>query len=104
MSKLKIKEFDAAMEARENGGEKEAKRESAKRAKYQQIKTQKDNLENKIYEHTQKLEKSYTDSSIDSVRTYMDLQVLEKELTACDEIMTGLFPNGLSKNAAKNEN
>lgn len=96
MSKIKIVAFDAALDAHENGGEKAAKREAAKRAKYQQIKTQKDDLENKIYNQNQKLTKSYFDSSIDSVKAYMDLQVLEKEFEACEEIMKGLFPNGLT--------
>ena len=83
------------MDEHENGGEKAAKREAAKRAKFQQIKTQKDDLENKIYSQTQKLSKSYLDASIDSVKAYMDLQVLEKEFSVCEEIMTGLFPKGL---------
>jgi len=96
MSKIKVKAFDEALDAHENGGEKAAKREAAKRAKYQQIKTQKDVLEDKIYNQKQKLEKSYFDSSIDSIRTYLDLQVLEKELEAATELMTGLFPDGLA--------
>lgn len=96
MTKIKVQAFDEALDAHENGGEKAAKREAAKRAKFQQIKTQKDDLENKIYNQNQKLQKSYFDASIDTVKTYMDLQVLQKELEACGEIMTGLFPNGLT--------
>ena len=96
MSEKKINvTFDQALEEHENGGEKAAKREAQKRAKYQQIKTQKEDLENKIYNQEQKLKKSYLDPSIDSVKTYMDLQVLEKEFQTCDEIMQCLFPNGL---------
>ena len=95
MSKKINVTFDQALDEHENGGEKAAKREAAKRAKFQQIKTQKDDLENKIYSQTQKLSKSYLDASIDSVKAYMDLQVLEKEFSVCEEIMTGLFPKGL---------
>jgi hypothetical protein len=96
MTKVTVKPFDEALDAHENGGEKKEKREAAKRAKYQQIKTQKDDLENKIYNQERKLEKSYFDASIDSVKSYMDLQVLHKEQEACEMIMKGLFPNGLT--------
>jgi predicted nucleic acid-binding Zn-ribbon protein len=99
--KISVQPFDEALDAHENGGEKAAKREAAKRAKFQQIKTQKDDLENKIYNQNQKMQKSYFDSSIDTVKTYMDLQVLQKEMEACTEIMTGLFPNGLAPVAAE---
>lgn len=95
MTKIKIKAFDEALDAHENGGEKAAKREAARRAKYQQVKTQSGALEDKIYNQKQKLENSYFDPAIDSVRAYLDLQVMERELEVCQEIMTGLFPNGL---------
>jgi hypothetical protein len=95
MSKINVPQFDQALDAHENGGEKAEKRESAKRAKYQQIKTQKDVIEDKIYNQQKKLEKSYFDSSIDSVKARMDLLVMEKEQEVCAEIMAGLFPNGL---------
>ena len=99
--KLAIPAFDEALDAHENGGEKAEKREAAKRAKYQQIKTQRDDLDNKIYNQETKLKKSYFDSSIDSVKAYMDLQVLHKEHEACQMIMDGLFPKGLTAPAAK---
>lgn len=101
MSAIKVKAFDEALDAHENGGEKQEKREAAKRAKYQQVKTQKDDFENKIYNQNRKLEKSYFDASVDSVKAYMDLQVLEKEFAACELIMLGLFPNGLTPATAK---
>lgn len=97
MSKKSIPTFDEALDAHENGGEKAAKKEAAKRAKYQQIKTQKEKLENDIYNTEQKLQKSYFDPQSDTVRLHLDLQILQKEFEACDEIMKALFPNGITK-------
>lgn len=96
MSKLNIPTFDAAMEAFEQGGEKAAKREEAKLAKYNQLTTRRSDLEIKVLKQGQKLQKSYYDPSIDTIQVGLDLQVLQRELDLCKEIMTALFPNGIA--------
>lgn len=95
---MHIPTFDAAMEAFENGGDKAAKRDEAKLAKFNQLQTRKSDLEIKVLKQGQKLQKSYYDPSIDSVQVLLDLNVLEKELEACKALMEALFPNGITFN------
>lgn len=96
MAKITVPTFDQALDSHESGGDKAAKREESKLSKFNQLNTSKSNLEMKIMKQKSRLTKSYHDSSMDSVQIYMDLQVLEKELDATTELLTGLFPNGLN--------
>lgn len=99
MSDMNIPSFDAAIEAYENGGEKAAKREEAKLAKFNQLTTRTSDLQIKVLKQQQKLQKSYYDASIDSVQVYLDLQVLQKELDAAKALTSALFPNGIMAGA-----
>lgn len=97
MTKINVPSFDDAIDAFENGGDSAAKREEAKLAKYNQLITRNSDLKMKIIKQKSKLKKSYHDAGIDTVQVHLDLQVLEKEFDVCNQILTGLFPDGIGE-------
>jgi len=89
---LQLKSFDETLDAFENGGEKQEKRNQQRIEKQEQLDKRIMDLSSKLNKKNLALKKSLTDPTQDTVQIALDIQVTEKELEVAKQIKEMLFP------------